>query len=50
MKGVKLTSDPAAEARPSLRLLKLVDKFKQRDRRPTGEELQRQHDHFAGGA
>ena len=47
MKGVKLTSDPVAEARPVLRLLKLVGKSKQRDRRPTAEELQRLHAHFA---
>ncbi|WP_329762191.1 site-specific integrase [Stenotrophomonas maltophilia] len=47
MKGVKLVSDPVAEARPVLRLLKLVGKSKQRDRRPTAEELQRLHAHFA---
>ncbi|MCU1128940.1 site-specific integrase [Stenotrophomonas maltophilia] len=50
MKGVKLASDPVAEARPVLRLLKLVGKSKQRDRRPTAEELQRLHDHFDGSA
>jgi len=50
MKGVKLASDPVAEARPVLRLLKLVGKSKQRDRRPTAKELQRLHDHFASSA
>lgn len=47
MKGVKLVGNPVAEARPVLRLLKLVGKSKQRDRRPTAEELHRLHAHFA---
>lgn len=50
MKGVKSATDPVAEARPVLRLFKLVGKSKQRDRRPTAEELQRLHEHYAAAA
>ncbi|PBJ83688.1 hypothetical protein CMZ84_04150 [Lysobacteraceae bacterium NML93-0399] len=41
MRGLRLQGDPVAEARPVLRLLKLVGKSKKRDRRPTQEELDR---------
>lgn len=47
LKGVKLAVDPVEEARPVLRLLKLVGKSKQRDRRPTAAELDRLHAHYA---
>ncbi|TAA26584.1 site-specific integrase [Pseudoxanthomonas winnipegensis] len=47
MKGVKLAADPVAEARPVLRLLKMVGKSKHRDRRPTAGELDRLRAHFA---
>lgn len=50
MKGVKLASDPVAEARPVLRLLRLVGKSKRRDRRPTADELQRLREHFRAAA
>ncbi|HEL4189494.1 TPA: site-specific integrase [Stenotrophomonas maltophilia] len=50
MKGVKLSTDPVADARPVLRLLKLVAKSKKRDRRPTDEELQRLHGYYAAAA
>lgn len=50
MKGVKLASDPVAEARPVLRLLRLVGRSKRRDRRPTEDELQRLREHFRAAA
>lgn len=50
MKGVKLASDPVAEARPVLRLLRLVARSKRRDRRPTADELQRLQGHFRAAA
>lgn len=50
MKGLKLAGDPVAEARPVLRLLKLVGKSKTRDRRPTTDELQRLRSHFDAAA
>lgn len=50
MKGIVLQGDPVAEARPVLRLLKLVAKSKRRDRRPTAEELQRLQEHFRAAA
>lgn len=50
MKGVKLASDPVAEARPELRLLRLVARSKRRDRRPMADELQRLREHFRAAA
>src|SRR5690606_35494496 len=50
MKGVATIGDPVAEARPVLRLLKMVGKSKRRDRRPTPDELRRLHAHFAESA
>ncbi len=50
MKGVATVGDPVAEARPVLRLLKMVGKSKRRDRRPTSDELGRLHAHFAEAA
>lgn len=50
MGRIKLSLDPLAEARPALRLLKLVGKSKKRDRRPTADELRRLHEHFAAAA
>lgn len=50
LKGVKLALDPVAEARPALRLLRLVGKSRLRDRRPTADELQRLHEYFAAAA
>jgi len=47
MRGLRLPSDPVAEARPVLRLLKLVSKSKKRDRRPTQDELDRLRAYFA---
>lgn len=41
-----LPHDPVAEARPALRLVKLVTKSKKRDRRPTADELSRLKAHF----
>lgn len=48
----KLTmdGDPIAEARPALRLRKLVSKSKRRDRRPTAGELQMLREHFDASA
>lgn len=50
MKGVSPLGDPVAEARPVLRLLKMVGKAKRRDRRPTTEELERLRQYFEEGA
>lgn len=50
LKGVKLAIDPVAEARPALRLLRLVGKSRLRDRRPTPGELARLNAHFAAAA
>ncbi|HVJ38215.1 MAG TPA: site-specific integrase [Stenotrophomonas sp.] len=50
LKGVKLAIDPVAEARPALRLLRLVGKSRLRDRRPTADELERLHAYFATSA
>ncbi|MCW0374918.1 site-specific integrase [Xanthomonas sacchari] len=50
MLGVRSAVDPVAEARPVLRLLKLVSKSKRRERRPTAEELQRLRTHFEAAA
>ena len=50
LKGVKLTGDPVAEARPVLRLLRLVGKSKRRDRRPTEGELQQLRQLFTAAA
>lgn len=46
MKGVRLPVDPVAEARPALRLMRLVSKSKRRDRRPTQDELDRLRAYF----
>lgn len=43
---LRLKVDPVREARPALRLLRLVGKSKKRDRRPTDDELTRLHAHF----
>lgn len=50
MKGLKLASDPVAEARPVLRLLRLEGKSKRRDRRPTRDELQQLRNYFRNAA
>ncbi|MBN8791685.1 MAG: site-specific integrase [Stenotrophomonas nitritireducens] len=50
MKGLALATDPVADARPALRLLKLVGKSKRRDRRPTTEELRRLKERFQANA
>lgn len=50
MLGVRLAVDPVAEARPVLRLLKLVGKSKRRERRPTADELQRLRAYFEAAA
>ncbi len=50
IKGVKLACDPVAEARPVLRLLRLVGKSKRRDRRPTADELHCLREHFRRAA
>lgn len=50
MLGVRPAIDPVAEARPVLRLLKLVGKSKRRERRPTADELQRLRAHFEAAA
>lgn len=46
MRQMQLPPDPVAEARPVLRLLKLVSKSKKRDRRPTQDELDRLRAYF----
>lgn len=46
MKGISPVGDPVAEARPVLRLLKLVGKAKRRDRRPTTSELAQLREYF----
>ena len=50
MGKVSLEHDVVAEARPALRLVKLVAKSKKRDRRPTADELQRLREHFKAAA
>lgn len=50
LKGISPPTDAVADARPVLRLLKLVSKSKRRDRRPTSDELQRLREHFAAQA
>lgn len=50
MKGVVVPVDPVAEARPVLRLLKLVGKAKRRDRRPTADELEALRANFSAAA
>lgn len=45
-----IARDPVMEARPSLRLAKLVAKSKKRDRRPTANELERIYGYFAASA
>lgn len=50
LKGIRLPTDPVADARPVLRLLKLVAKSKRRDRRPTKDELDRIRTHFGAAA
>lgn len=48
----KLTAerDVVAEARPALRLVKLVAKSRRRERRPTSAELEQLREHFAAAA
>ncbi|MCW0398783.1 hypothetical protein NB688_000597 [Xanthomonas sacchari] len=50
MLGVRQAGDPVAEARPVMRLLKLVGKSKRRERRPTAEELQRLRAYYEASA
>ncbi|WP_342316896.1 site-specific integrase [Lysobacter sp. FW306-1B-D06B] len=50
MGKLTLPHDPVAEARPSLRLVKLVAKSVKRNRRPTPEELSRLKAHFEANA
>jgi integrase len=50
MGKVTLESDVVAEARPALRLVKMVAKSAKRDRRPTAGELQQLREHFAAAA
>jgi len=50
MKGIATLGDPVAEARPVLRLLRMVGKSKRRDRRPTPDELTRLRKHFEAAA
>lgn len=50
LKGIAPPTDAVADARPVLRLLKLVSKSHRRDRRPTADELQRLHAYFAASA
>jgi integrase len=50
MGQIKLVRDPVAEARPALRLVKLIAKAKKRDRRPTDVELEQLRDHFRAAA
>jgi len=50
MGKVTLERDVVAEARPALRLVKLVAKSAKRDRRPTAGELQQLCEHFAASA
>lgn len=45
-----LPGDPVGEARPALRLAKMVAKSKKRDRRPTEDELQRLYAYFEARA
>lgn len=47
LRRIVLPVDPVAEARPALRLMRLVSKAKKRDRRPTAEELERLRGYFA---
>ncbi|MGQ4582512.1 tyrosine-type recombinase/integrase [Lysobacter sp. F60174L2] len=44
---LRLAHDPVAEARPTLRLMKLVSRPAKRTRRPTQDELNRLKAHFA---
>lgn len=50
MGKVSLERDVVAEARPALRLVKLVAKAQKRDRRPTADELLRLREYFAAAA
>lgn len=50
MGKVTLERDVVAEARPALRLVKLVAKAQKRDRRPTADELQRLCEYFRASA
>ena len=50
MGQLSLQHDPVVEARPALRLVKLIAKAKKRDRRPTAEELQRLREYFEASA
>lgn len=50
MGRLTLQHDPVAEARPALRLVKMIAKAKRRDRRPTTEELKRLNEYFEANA
>jgi integrase len=47
---LSIVGDPVAEARPALRMAKLIAKSKKRDRRPTEDELQRLYAYFEASA
>lgn len=46
MGKLRLKNDPVRDARPALRMLKLVSKAKKRDRRPSADELKALREHF----
>lgn len=50
MGKVQVERDVVAEARPALRLVKLVSRGRKRDRRPTADELARLRAHFEAAA
>lgn len=50
MGQLSLPHDPVAEARPALRLVRLIAKAKKRDRRPTADELKRLREYFEASA
>ena len=46
MGQLSLSYDPVVDARPALRLVKMIAKSKKRDRRPTSDELKKLHEYF----
>jgi integrase len=50
MGQLSLPYDPVVEARPALRLVKLISKSRKRDRRPTADELRRLKEYFESNA
>lgn len=50
MGQLSMPHDPVAEARPALRLVKLIAKSRKRDRRPTPDELARLREYFDASA